>query len=291
MKESMRHRVDALARRVLNDEEYDLYKNIPFHDEGHGYDIFGFEKESGLIAYLLGSLAYNNWFRVESQGHENIPKEGRAMLVCNHSGILPIDGGMIAIDCLKKLRPPRAVRSVVDRFFMGYPYVGMLLRRVGQITGMKRDFVELLERDELSLVFPEGQKGNGKHFSQRYKLQRFNVGFMEIALGHRTPIIPTCVIGAEEQAPLLLNIKPLAKLLGFPFFPITPTFPHMGPIGMIPLPVKYHIYYGTPIHLYEEYGPEVAGDPPKVRALVEQVRSAIQEMINKGLEQRTGIFV
>lgn len=291
MKQEMRERVDALARRFLGDEGYELYKQIKFYDEGHGYDMFGFEKESGLIAYALGRFFYDKWFRVESKGHENIPKEGRAMMVCNHSGILPIDGAMIVIDCLTKLRPPRVVRGVVDRFFMGYPFVGMFLRRVGQICGMKRDFEELLKRDEIALVFPEGQKGNGKHFSQRYKLQHFNVGFMEIALEQKAPIIPTCVIGAEEQAPLLFNLKPLAKVLGFPFFPVTPMFPHFGPLGFIPLPVKYRIYYGEPLHYYKDYGPETVADPRKIRELVEHCKSVIQDMINRGLEERPGIFV
>ena len=162
MNRNMRKTIETLAKKALSEEDYDLYQQIPFKDEGYGYDMFGFEKEAGLAAFMLGLLAYDKWFRVESEGHENIPQDGRAMIVCNHSGILPIDGAMIAVDCLKKLRPPRAVRSVVDRFFMSYPFVGMFLRRVGQISGMRKDFEELLKREELTQVFPEGQKGNGK---------------------------------------------------------------------------------------------------------------------------------
>jgi len=198
---------------------------------------------------------------------------------------------MIVLDCMKKLQPPRAVRAVVDRFFMSFPYVGMFLRRFGQINGMKRDFEEVLKRGELTLVFPEGTRGNGKHFSQRYKLQRFNVGFLEIAFETKSPIIPTCVIGSEEQAPMLLNIKPIARLFGFPFFPITPTFPHLGPLGAIPLPVKYKIYYGPPISYHEQYDADVLKNTGKVRELVEEVKATIQDMINDGLAKRTGIFV
>ena len=287
----MRQLAETLGQKLLSEEEYERYKSIPFYDEGHGYDIFGYEKESGLLSFVIGKFLYEKYFRVESFGHENIPREGRGMLTVNHSGVLPIDGGMILIDCLKKLNPPRIVRSVVLRFFMGYPYIGTILRRVGQINGMKRDFEELLRREELTAVFPEGVKGLGKHFSQRYKLQRFNVGFIEIALQEKAPIIPTCVIGPEEQAPMLYNLKPLAKLLGFPYFPVTPTFPLMGPVGFIPLPVKYRIYYGEPFHFYKDYPPETVNDPAKIRELAELVRSTIQDMINKGLEARAGIFV
>jgi len=291
MNSQMRQFTENLARKFISEKEYEQYKNIPFYDEGHGYDLFGFEKESGLIGFAIVKYLYLHYFRVESFGHENIPKKGRGMLVSNHSGVLPIDGAMVAIDCMKKLDPPRVVRSVVLRFFMGYPFVGTILRRVGQINGMKRDFEELLRREELTAVFPEGVKGLGKHFSQRYKLRKFNVGFLEIAIQEKTPIIPTCVIGAEEQAPLLYNLKPLAKILGFPYFPVTPTFPHLGLLGCIPLPVKYRIYYGEPFHFYKDYSPEVVNDPEKVRELVEVVRGAVQDLINKGLEARTGIFV
>jgi len=292
MNERMRRIADEIGRRMLTEEEYETYKDLPFFDEGHGYDIFGFEKESGMLAVaILGKFLYQKYFRVDSFGHENLPEEKRGMLVSNHSGILPIDGGMIFMDCLLKLKPPRAIRAVVDRFFMSFPYIGMILRRFGQINGMRRDFQELLRREELTLVFPEGTHGVGKHFSQRYKLERFNVGFMEIALEEEAPIIPTCVIGAEEQAPMIFNLKPIARLFGFPYFPVTPTFPHFGPLGAFPLPVKYRIYYGEPMYLHEEYSPDIVRNPAKVMELVETVKSTIQQMINKGLEERTGIFV
>lgn len=287
----MRQMAGKLASNFLTEDEYKAFMDMVFHDEGHGYDLFGFEKESALLALVIGKYIYKYYFRVESFGIENLPDKGRCMMVSNHSGILPIDGGMIAADCILKKKPPRMVRAVVDRFFMGFPFLGLGLRRFGQINGMRRDFEELLRRDELTLVFPEGTRGNGKHFSQRYKLQRFNVGFLEIAMAENAPIIPTCVIGSEEQAPMLLNIKPLARMFGFPFFPVTPLFPHLGPLGMLPLPVRYRIHYGKPIKLHEEYPPEVLKNPAKVRELVEYVKETIQEMINKGLEERTGIFV
>ncbi len=291
MNKHMRRVAEEVSKNILTEEEYESYKELPFFDEGHGYDIFGFEKESGMLSVVMGKFLYEKYFRVESFGRENIPKKTRGMLVCNHSGIVPIDGAMIFMDCLLKLKPPRAIRAVVDRFFMGFPFVGMLLRRMGQINGMKRDFQELLRREELTLVFPEGTHGVGKHFSQRYKLERFGVGFLEIALSERTPLIPTCVVGAEEQAPMIFNIKPLARLLGFPYFPVTPTFPHLGPLGIFPLPVKYRIYYGEPLYLHEKYSPDIIDNPAKIMELVEEVKSTVQQMINKGLEERAGIFV
>ncbi len=291
MNPRMRKLANEIGRNVLSEKEYDMVQDLKVFDEGHGYDIFGFEKESTLLAYIVMKYIYEKYFRVESFGIENIPSESRAMLVCNHSGILPIDGAMIAADIIRKTDPPRLVRAVVDRFFMQFPFIGMMLRKMGQINGMKRDFEELLNRDELTLVFPEGTRGNGKHFSQRYRLQRFNVGFMEIALQTSSPIVPTCVIGSEEQAPMVMNIKPLARALGFPFFPVTPMFPHFGPLGMIPLPVKYKVYYGEPLHYYKDYPPEIVNDPNKIRELVEDAKSRIQQMIDNALEERAGIFV
>jgi len=291
MNQQMRKFAVKAGQYTLSEEEWKRIEKIRVFDEGHGYDMFGLEKESLILSLIAGKYIYEKYFRVESFGVENIPSEGRGMLVCNHSGILPIDAAMIAMDIFRKTDPPRLVRAVVDRFFMRFPFVGLALRRLGQINGMKRDFEELLKRDELTLVFPEGTRGNGKHFSQRYRLQMFNVGFMEIALQTRSPVIPTCVIGSEEQAPMVFNIKPLARALGFPFFPVTPTFPHLGPLGMLPLPVKYRIYYGEPIHYYRDHPPEAVNDPGKIRNLVEDVKGRIQRMIDKALEERPGIFV
>jgi 1-acyl-sn-glycerol-3-phosphate acyltransferase len=139
-------------------------------------------------------------------------------------------------------------------------------------------------------VFPEGAKGTGKLYSHRYRLLPFNVGFIELSLTYKAPIVPVAVIGGEEQAPMLYDIRPIARALRFPYFPVTPFFPLLGPLGAVPLPVKYHIYYGTPLHFHKEYPREAANDPETVRMLADKVQMIIQGMTDDGLKKRDGVF-
>ena len=211
---------------------------MALEDEGFGYDRFGFERESLYLAYLAARQLYRRWFRVDSSGHENVPRTGRAILAGNHSGLLPFDGAMLAVDMMEKLNPPRALRSIVDHFAFAFPYVGLFMYRTGQVPGTPRNFRDLLEREQLVLVFPEGSKGIVKPYSERYRLQAWNVGFVEIALETEAPIVPFAVIGAEEQAPVLFASKGVGKRLGLPVFPFTPTFPWFGVAGLVPYPVE-----------------------------------------------------
>ncbi|MCZ7581926.1 MAG: 1-acyl-sn-glycerol-3-phosphate acyltransferase [Deltaproteobacteria bacterium] len=165
-----------------------------------------------------------------------------------------------------------------------------MFARIGQVVGARRNFNDLLSNDELLAIFPEGTKGLGKPFSRRYQLARFNVGFIESALRYKAPIVPIAVVGAEEQLPMVGNLKPIARLFNFPYFPITPFFPLLGPIGMLPMPVQYHIYYGKPLHFYEEYSAETINEPEKVRMLAHQVQMTIQDMLIAGLDQRQSVF-
>jgi 1-acyl-sn-glycerol-3-phosphate acyltransferase len=279
-----------ISRKMLSKEDIKRLDTMVFKDIGFGYDKFGFEKETAVLAYAIFLNFYLYWFRVESHGAENIPKDTRAILVPNHSGTIPIDGMMIAIDVLRKTTPPRILRSVVEYFAATFPFINTFFYRCGQVIGARKNFAELLEDEELICVFPEGAKGPGKPWSQRYKLIKFNVGFLELALQHRAPIIPVAVIGSEEQAPMITNIKPIADAFGFPYFPITWQFPWLGPLGLLPFPVKYIIHYGKPLELYKDYPPETASDPDKVRELVELVRSEVQNLIAKGLKMRKSIF-
>ena len=279
-----------LAKKLMPQEEFEKLSSLPINDLGFGFDMFGLEKESAVLAFAFARYLYKYWFRVESHGHENIPESGPVLIVPNHSGVIPLDAAMVAVDLAMKLKKPRITRAVVDNF-MGYlPFISTFFYRVGQVVGARRNFDDLLRCGEMVAVFPEGTRGTGKLFSQRYKLQRFPVGFIEMSLDHRAPIVPTAVIGSEEQAPMLGDIKPLARLFKFPYVPITPTFPWLGPLGLIPLPVKYHVRYGEPFKFYEEYPPETTQDPEKIRFLADKVRLAIQEMVNKGLEERKSVF-
>ncbi|MDP8223176.1 MAG: lysophospholipid acyltransferase family protein [Candidatus Lernaella stagnicola] len=279
-----------LAERILPADEFERLQTLETSDNGFGYDDFGVEKESAVLGYCVARLLYKYWLRVESFGHENIPPARRGLIVPNHSGVVPIDGGMIWFDLLLKMKKPRLMRAMVDNFMGFLPFVNTMMYRCGQVVGARRNFTDLLDHDELVTVFPEGTRGIGKPYSQRYHLVRFNVGFVELSLLHRAPIIPTAIIGGEEQAPMLGDIKPLARMFQFPYFPITPLFPWLGPLGAIPLPVKYYIYYGEPMHFYETYSPETVNDLETIRMLATKVQMAVQDMVNEGLKKRESVF-
>jgi len=290
MNKRQREAALKLARKLLPPNEFDRAMSMHINDLGFGYDQFGMEKESAILALTALRYIYKYWFRVDSVGHENIPLEGAGLIVPNHSGVLPIDAAMVAADVALKLPRPRVMRAMVDNFAGFLPWMNVIFYRTGQVVGARRNFRDLLSAGDLCGVWPEGTRGIGKPFSQRYNLVKFNVGFIEMSLTFRAPIVPTAIIGAEEQMPLLGDIKPLARLLRFPYFPITPTFPLLGPLGILPLPTQYHIYYGEPIRYFEEYGPETVDDPETVRMLADKVQLIVQDMVNKGLANRTSIF-
>jgi len=286
----MRKRVWELAEKLLTPDELARVKQFRFNDLGYGYDPFGMEMETAILALLVARLFHKYWFRARSQGLHHVPSEGAALLVSNHSGVIPIDGAMMAVDLALNLDKPRILRSVIDYFAADLPFINTFMTRVGQVSGHRKNFEDLLRQGELVGVFPEGTRGLGKPFSERYRLRRFNVGFIELSLQYRAPIVPVAVIGAEEQAPLLVNLEPVARLLGFPYFPVTPQFPLLGPLGWVPLPSKYVITYDAPLEFYREYPPEAVKDAGTVRMLADKVQVRIQEMLDVGLEQRTEIF-
>jgi len=289
MNQRARQRARAIVR-MLAPEDYERLQSIEIHDLGFGYDPFGLEIESAMLAFAVARFVYKNWFRVESRGVENVPLKGPTLITPNHSGVLPFDGAMIAVDLALKLDTPRVTRAVVDNFAGFLPFVNTLFYRWGQIIGARRNFEELLRQGELVLVFPEGHKGTGKSYKERYRLKRFNVGFMELSLLNKTPIVPSAVIGAEEQYPHMLDLKPLARALNFPYMPVTPLMLVLGPLGALPLPTKYTIYYGEPFHFYRDYPPETVKDPETIYALVDKVKTSVQELIDRGLREREGVF-
>ena len=266
LSEDTRRRLTALANLV----------------EGEApYDRFGFSPEVTRKAFPFFHALYRFWFRVKSQGHEHIPAEGPAVLAGNHAGLLPFDAAMAIVDVALKLDPPRLVRSTVDRWAGKLPWINVFYARVGQVIGTHENFADLLDDGQLALVFPEGIDGVRKTVTQRYRLQNFRVGFVEHALRARAPIIPTAFIGSEDQAPILYNIKTVAKHLGLPVLPITPTFPWLGPLGLLPYPVNYRIVYGEPLLFHERFGPEGADDARLVRYLAKQTRRAVQLLVDR----------
>ena len=248
----------------------------------YGFDPFGFSKDSVKYAVLVSRWLYRNYFRAECHGIENLPAAGRVLLVANHSGQLPFDGLVIGMSLFLDASPPRVIRSMVEHFVPTVPFVSYLLSRWGQITGTPENCRRLLRDEEVILVFPEGARGISKPFSRRYQLQQFGYGFMRLALETRTPILPIAVVGAEEQAPAI-NIKPLAKLLAAPSFPLVPYPPF---VPLLPLPVKYRLYFGEPM-VFD-------GDPDDDDEVLEQkvraVSHRIQSMIHVGLRERRGVF-
>jgi 1-acyl-sn-glycerol-3-phosphate acyltransferase len=267
------------TERMVGPERKERLQALARTGNEYGVDPFGFALDYSLSALAPFVWLYRNYHRVETHGLENVPP-GRVLLISNHSGQLPMDGAMINMALLLEADPPRAIRSMVEKWVPSLPYVSTFMARVGQIVGTPENCRRLLEADEAILVFPEGARGIAKLWPQRYQLQEFGLGFMRLALETGTPIVPVAVVGAEEQAPALVDVKPLARLLGFPAFPLTIT-------GLpLPLPTKYRIYFGEPLRFTGRADDEDTELDKKVRT----VKSAIQAMLNQGLKERQGVF-
>jgi 1-acyl-sn-glycerol-3-phosphate acyltransferase len=244
-----------------------------------GVDPFGFSLDYTLSAIGPALWLYKHYFRVEVSGIENVP-QGRVLLVSNHGGQLPIDGAMIGVAMLTEARPGRAIRSMVEKWSASLPFVSTFFSRMGQIVGTPENCRRLLKNEEAILVFPEGARGISKLYAQRYQLQQFGLGFMRLALETNAPIVPISVVGAEEQAPALFNLKPLAKLLKFPALPVTPW-------GLpIPAPTKYRITFGTPL----SFVGNADDDDVEIEKKVKVVKAAIQQMLTRSLKARKGVF-
>ncbi len=270
-----------------------LYQQRELARRGADYavDDFGFDAEWTESFLVLFKALYRDYWRVETTGIENVPATGRALLVSNHAGVLPWDGTMIKTAIFAEHPHPRHVRALVASLFMGMPVLSWFLRRTGQTVGHPDDTRRLLERDELVLVFPEGVKGTGKPFKDRYRLRRFGRGgFVATAIRAGAPIIPVSVVGSEEIYPMVADATPVARLFGLPYFPITPMWPWLGPLGVIPLPSKWRIQFHPPVHT-EAHPPESANDQHLVMTISDEVRNTIQKGIYDNLKLRRGVFV
>jgi 1-acyl-sn-glycerol-3-phosphate acyltransferase len=254
-------------------------------------DEFGFDPDltDNVLLNLIRPL-YERYFRVEARGLERVPNEGGALIVANHSGTLPLDALMTQVALWDHHPVGRHLRMLAADMVFTMPYVGSYARKAGHTLACNPDAQRLLAEGEVVGVWPEGFKGIGKPFSERYRLQRFGRGgFVSAALRTGTPIIPTAIVGAEEIYPKIGDIKPLARLLGVPYVPVTPTFPWLGPAGLIPLPSKWYIVFGEPIET-SGYDPAAADDPMLVFNLTDQVRESIQDTLYRVLLQRRSVF-
>ncbi len=254
-------------------------------------DDFGYDEEltRDVLMPLVRPL-YENYFRVRTLGIDRIPAVGSALLVANHSGTIPLDAVMMQYAVATEHREKRLVRNVGADLVWRSPVIGPLARKAGNVVACDEDTFELIRRGELVGVFPEGYKGVGKGWQERYKLQRFGRGgFIEVALRARVPIVPVAIVGAEEAYPMIANLRSFAKMFGFPYFPVTPTFPLLGAVGLLPLPSRWIIEFGEPIAM-DDYPEDAAEDAMLVFDLADRIRDTIQQMLYENLAKRGGAF-
>jgi 1-acyl-sn-glycerol-3-phosphate acyltransferase len=253
-------------------------------------DDFGFDPAFTERLAPAAVWIYRNYWRVETEGVEQVPAAGRALLVSNHAGVVPYDGAMIRTAIWAEHPKPRHARMLVVDWAFAMPFLSVLLQKTGNVLAHPDNATELLERDQLVGVFPEGVKGAAKPFKDRYRVKRLGRGgFVQVALRTRSPIVPVAVVGAEEIHPVLFDLQSVARLLRVPAVPITPTFPWMGLAGALPLPSKWLIAFGEPIDT-RAYGPEAADDPALVLEISEQIRTWIQGRLHALLTRRRSAF-
>jgi 1-acyl-sn-glycerol-3-phosphate acyltransferase len=279
---AMGDRVVKLAEEVVGEDLDARLERIRTPENEVGFDPFGLDPATSRYALAVAALLHRRYFRTEVHGIGNVP-QGRVLLVANHSGQIPIDGLLIGASLVLDADPPRFPRSMVEKWSAELPFVSVFFPRVGQVVGSPDNARRLLRAEQALVVFPEGARGISKTFDHRYQLTDFGLGFMRLALETNTPIVPVGVVGGEEQYISVADVKPLARLLGMPAFPVIPQLF----LGMVlPLPTKYRLYFGEPLSF--------EGDPDDDDAVVEEkvwvVKTAVQSLVNGGLRQRTGVF-
>lgn len=279
------------ARELLSTDFYlRKWGRLAMRGRSEEVDDFGFDpiyesKLRGVLEFL-----YSRYFRVQTSGIDRVPSHGRCLLVANHSGTVPLDGVMLKTAVKLEHPAARDLRWLTEDFIYHMPYLGSMMNRLGGVRACQENAERLLAKEQLVAVFPEGVKGIGKLFSERYRLQRFGRGgFIKLCLRTGTPIVPVAVVGAEETNPLLFRFEYLSKILGLPYVPVTPTFPLLGPLGLLPAPTKWTIEFGEPIE-FSAHGPEAAEDELLVGRLAERVRATIQGMLDRGVGARKSVF-
>src|SRR5829696_8577231 len=252
------------------------------------------ERIEGALDRTVIEFLYRYWFRAGVEGIENVPADGGALIVSNHAGALPPDATMIAKAIKEEHPQPRPLHLTVEHFFKGYPGFSMLLPKIGAVPAHPANVHRLLyDERQLVLVFPEGRKGTEKLYRDRYRLRRFGRGgFVEAAMRAEAKIVPVCVVGAEEAAPVFAQSKMLSRLTGLIYFPITPTFPWFGPAGMLGyLPAKFKIRFLEPIDTVELGGPEAVDDKALVQTVAQEIRAQIQENLHEMLAMRKSVWL
>jgi len=252
-------------------------------------DEWGFSPAFARDVQPQLDLLYDRWWRVQARGVEHVPARGRVLVVANHAGALPFDASMIAT-AIRRGPHRRDPRFLVLDWAFELPWVSTGIRRFGGVPASPYNATRLLEQEHAVMVFPEGAKGTGKRWSERYRVGRFGRGgFVEVALRTGAPVIPCAVVGSEEIYPKLAELPLAARLLRAPYVPITPTFPLLGPLGLVPLPSRWRLAFGPPIDL-RGHGPQDADDRAVVLELSDDVRARVQQMVYDELVERDGAF-
>jgi 1-acyl-sn-glycerol-3-phosphate acyltransferase len=249
-----------------------------------GYDPWGFHAGTAKLYFSIAKQVYR-YFRPRVHGIENIPK-GRVLIVPNHSGQLPFDGLVVATACLLEADPPRLVRTMAERWFPTLPFVNIAFSRSGVTVGDPINCRNLLTADNAILVFPEGVRGSGKTWQHRYQLADFGRGFMRLALQSEAPVVPVGVIGAEESIISIADARPLAQLFGAPYLPVPALLPLLGPLAYLPIPTRFHVYFGEPLQFEGPFDDEDEAIQEKVQV----VQEAVRDLIDRGLNERDGWF-
>lgn len=257
-----------------------LVRQATFHDAGHGYDVFGLHPPTLAAAVKAGAPLYDWYFRVDSQGIENVPTSGAAILVANHGGVLPMDATIMCLDVLRRMDPPRIPRAIADHFVPRLPFVSTLYARLGVVSGTRANVRTLLEQGELVAIWPEGVTGPAKSFKDRYRIKEWRVGFAELAIRHDVPVVPVAIVGAEESWPLAWKLRGL-RPFGSPYLPV--------PATPIPLPAHYHIRYGQPLHL-NGLAHRKIDDPDVIANAATRVQVDLERLLDDTLRARRGVF-
>jgi 1-acyl-sn-glycerol-3-phosphate acyltransferase len=274
-----------LSVRDLEAEAEQRLAKIPNRINEFGYDPYGFSPEWMRRGMLPVLLLYKYYFRCETFDIDRFPA-GRVLVVANHAGQLPFDGAMLTAALLMEAQPPRIARQMAEYFVQRLPFMSTLLARGGAMVGTPANCIHMLENDECVMVFPEGVRGMNKTFDKRYRLQRFGLGFMRLALETNTPVVPVGIVGSEEQQPGLLNLERVGRMFGLPALPITAGVLLAGPLGLLPLPVKYRIYFGEPMR----FDCDPNDEESVIEAEVGRVKQAISELLERGRCEREAIF-
>ncbi len=280
-----------VARELLSSDYYRRqWGRVAMRDRAEEVDDFGLDPKYAARLRPFFDFLYERWWRIETHDIERVPVEGRVILCANHSGALPYDGAMLATALRREHAGHRNLRWLAEDFIFHFPFLGVFMNRIGAVRACQENAERLLRQDACVGVFPEGVKGISKPYRERYRLQRFGRGgHVKLAIRTRTPIVPVAILGAEEAHPLIAPTSILAKALGVPFVPVTPTFPWLGPLGLIPLPSKWKIYFLDPIPM-DGYAPEAADDEVLVGRLNEKIRGLIQEELDRAVRARQSVL-